>query len=327
MNALLSGVDLRLALPRSGGLFQPPEYVYALNGVDLSLTAGEVLAVVGESGSGKTSLARVLVGLVPPTHGEVHFGGQRLTGLKEHELRPLRRHLQLVFQDPSSALNPRLTVGSALEEALRFHRIVPAEQVSARVEQLLVEVGLSPDHRRAYPHQLSGGQKQRVAIARALSVEPQVLVADEVVSALDVSVRAQILELLLHLKRTRNLAMVFITHDLSLVPVIADRVLVLYLGRSVEVLPSAQLASAQHPYTRALLAAAPSLDRAPGGVRALAGEPPSPIQLPPGCAFAGRCPMVQPSCTTLVPPLVGVGPGHQLACPVVLAESSPGSGS
>lgn len=324
MSGLLSAFDLRLALPRSGGLFRASEPVHALNGVDLSLGVGEVLAVVGESGSGKTSLARVLVGLVPPTHGEVHFRGQRLTGLKEHQLRPLRRHLQLVFQDPSSALNPRMTVEAALAEALRFHRLVPPEQVSARVDQLLQEVGLAAEHRPLYPHQLSGGQKQRVAIARALSVEPQVLVADEVVSALDVSVRAQILELLLRLKRDRNLAMVFITHDLSLVPVIADRVLVLYLGRSVEVLPSAQLSAALHPYTRALLAAAPSLDRAPGGVVALGGEPPSPIQLPPGCAFAGRCPRVQPSCTTSVPPLVSLTPEHQLACPVVAAHGPPG---
>ena len=299
-----------------GGL---PRTVYAVNGVDLAVQRGEVVALVGESGSGKSTLGRTLLKLHEPDAGRIAWGGTDVTTFDDRRLRPLRRRLQMIFQDPQAALDPRMRVETLLADPLRAHRLAAKRELPARVAALLEQVGLEPDLARRYPHELSGGQRQRVGIARAISLEPELIVADEPVSALDVSVRAQILELLGELQRRLGLAFLFISHDLQVVERFADRVLVMYLGRIVESLPAASLSlHARHPYTRALLAAAPVPDPMARRARTpLPGEPPSPHVLPPGCAFAGRCAAVEPGCREGTPPLVNIGEGHRLSCPVM----------
>ena len=290
--------------------------LHAVSGVDLAVYEGETLALVGESGCGKSTLGRLLLGLLPPTQGQVFFDGQDLAALPPARLRALRRQMQLVFQDTAAALNPRWTVGQSLAEPLRIHNLCPRGEYAARGAALLTQVGLAPDLLDRYPHQLSGGQRQRVGLARALALSPRLVVCDEPVSALDVSVQAQMLNLLAALQASQGLTYVLISHDLGVVRHSADRVCVMFLGRVCEVGPTQALFSApRHPYTKFLLDSVPRPDptrRGEGGPP-LAGEIPSPVHPPSGCRFRTRCPYAQDICAQTVPPLTGAG-DHQAAC-------------
>jgi oligopeptide transport system ATP-binding protein len=292
--------------------------VKAVDGVDLTLYQGEVLGLVGESGCGKSTLARTVLQLIPPTAGSILLGGRDLAACSPRELVAARRDLQMIFQDPYASLNPRLTVFDALAEPLRVHRICPPAAIPERVAELMRTVGLAPRFMQKYPHEFSGGQRQRIAIARALAMEPKVIVADEPVSALDVSIQAQILNLLSELCRRMNLSLIFIAHDLSVVKHISDRVAVMYLGKIVELGPALDVIDRpRHPYTRALVSAIPSPHPAQEKLRQrimLPGDPPSPINPPSGCPFHTRCPYVQDRCRTTVPPLVPAGPDRVAAC-------------
>ncbi|MBK1658785.1 ABC transporter ATP-binding protein [Paracraurococcus ruber] len=292
----------------------------AVDGVDLALDAGRTLALVGESGSGKSTIARCVVRLVEPSAGEVWINGRAVHAMGRGSLPELYREAQMVFQDPNGSLNPRMTVRQVLHEPLRLHLKLDRERREARARQLVEQVGLTPAHLDRYPHELSGGQRQRIGIARALAVEPDLLILDEPTSSLDVSVRGDILALLLRLQREMRLAYLFITHDLQVVRHVADDVAVMYLGGIVESGPVAEVfARPAHPYTRALLSAAPVPEWGVTRTRLrLAGEIPSPIDPPPGCRLVGRCPLAQPGCSAARPPLVEVSPGHLSACPVTL---------
>jgi oligopeptide/dipeptide ABC transporter ATP-binding protein len=296
-------------------LGKPLATLKAVDGVSLALHAGETLAIVGESGCGKSTIGRLLLALLEPTAGTVHFDGECLGDLSETTLRTRRRHFQLIFQDPFASLNPRMTVHDIIAEPLMLHDIVPTSGRTQRVRELMQRVGLKPEQAQRYPHEFSGGQRQRIVIARALAGEPKLLICDEPVSALDVSIRAQILNLLRDLQRDLGLAMVFISHDLAVVKHIADRVAVMYLGRIVEQAPADDLfADPKHPYTRALLSAIPVT--VPNAVRQkvlLEGDVPSPIDPPSGCHFHTRCPHVTPRCRTQQPALVA-SDQHSVAC-------------
>lgn len=302
-------------------LGKPIAQVSAVDEVDLSLFPGETLGLVGESGCGKSTLGRLLLRLIDSDAGTLTFDGQNITRLSGERLRQLRRQMQLVFQDPYASLNPRMTVADTLAEPLRLHAVVSPEKRPQRVAELLTRVGLSPNHADRYPHEFSGGQRQRIGIARALAVEPRVIVCDEAVSALDVSVQAQVLNLLSDLQRELGLTLVFIAHDLAVVRHIAQRIAVMYLGRIVETGPADALFEAPaHPYTRALLSAIP-IARPPTQrvVRAtLAGDVPSPLSPPSGCRFHTRCPYAIERCRNERPnPQSVAGPadtGHQVAC-------------
>lgn len=290
--------------------------LHAVSGVDLAVYEGETLALVGESGCGKSTLGRLLLGLLPPTQGQVFFDGQDLAALPPARLRALRRQMQLVFQDTAAALNPRWTVGQSLAEPLRIHNLCPRGEYAARGAALLTQVGLAPDLLDRYPHQLSGGQRQRVGLARTLALSPRLVVCDEPVSALDVSVQAQMLNLLADLQRAQGLTYVLISHDLGVVRHSADRVCVMFLGRVCEVGPTQALFSApRHPYTKFLLDSVPRPDPTRRGESGppLAGEIPSPVHPPSGCRFRTRCPYAQDICAQTVPPLTGAG-DHQAAC-------------
>jgi len=285
--------------------------------VSLALTAGEALGLVGESGSGKSTIGRLLLGLLAPTRGRVVFDGIDLAGTPSATLRRLRRRMQLVFQDPYASLDPRRRVGEQIADGLAIHGLASGTASEARVRALLEEVGLPADHAERYPHQFSGGQRQRIGIARALATAPDFLVADEPVSALDVSVQAQVLALLGDLCRRRGLTLLFISHDLPVVRHLCARVVVLYLGRVMEEGPTDEVFSdPRHPYTRALLAAAPHLDPSRRQRHApLAGEPPSPADPPSGCVFRTRCPYAMPACAKESPALRETGAaGHRVAC-------------
>jgi oligopeptide transport system ATP-binding protein len=307
---LLELRDLRTHFPIHRGFFRRRQIgaVRAVDGVSLTLARGEVLGLVGESGCGKSTLARTLLQVVPATGGTALLDGRPLWPASAAERRAGRRALQMVFQDPYASLNPRMTVYAALAEPLRVHRICPPTEVPARVADLMGRVGLAPRFVRQYPHEFSGGQRQRIAIARALALEPRVIVADEPVSALDVSIQAQILNLLAALVRDMHLSLIFIAHDLSVVKHISDRVAVMYLGRIVELGPAAAvIARPAHPYTRALVSAipVPDPDRERSRQRiVLPGDPPSPADPPAGCPFHPRCPHAQDRCKESVPPLV-----------------------
>jgi len=292
--------------------------VKAVDGVSLSVARGEVLGLVGESGCGKSTLARTILQLVPTTAGTVVLEGRNLTAGSVAEIRDVRRDLQMVFQDPYASLNPRRTVCATLSEPLLVHRVCPPDEVPARVAKLMERVGLAPRFMRKYPHEFSGGQRQRIAIARALALEPRVIVADEPVSALDVSIQAQILNLLATLVREMNLTLIFIAHDLSVVKHISDRVAVMYLGKIVELGRAADVIERPaHPYTRALVSAIPVPDPEVERVRqriVLAGDPPSPINPPAGCAFHPRCPFAVAKCREIVPPLLAAGAEREAAC-------------
>jgi len=300
----------------AGGWFSAAPPVAAVGKVDLAVERGEMLAIVGESGCGKSTLGRLLLGLEPASAGEVRFEGRSLQGLPAREQRALRARMQLVFQNPMAALDPRLPVGAQVVEPLTIHRMPEAGSDRLAVEQLFAAVGLSAELAGRFPHQLSGGQRQRVVIARALATEPDFVVFDEPVSALDVSVQAQIIALIRGLQRERGFAGIFISHDLRVVRHIADRVAVMYLGRIVEEGPVASvLATPAHPYTQALVASVPRLKRAAGQARLrLEGDPPSASTIPTGCAFHPRCAAAQTICRSERPALSATAPERSSAC-------------
>ena len=292
--------------------------VRAVDGVSLALRQGEILGLVGESGCGKSTLGRTILQLLPASEGTVVLGGRSLTALRGAELRSARADFQMIFQDPYASLNPRMAVFDTLAEAIRAHHAVPASELPARVAALMEKVGLAPRYQRKYPHEFSGGQRQRIAIARALAVEPKLIVADEPVSALDVSIQAQIINLLAKLSREMGLTLVFISHDLSVVRHIADRIAVMYLGKIIELGPAAAVFDHPlHPYTQALVSAVPVPDPAREKLRqrvVLAGDPPSPLNPPSGCAFHPRCRFAVEACKATGPALEEISPGRDVAC-------------
>jgi len=302
--------------PRGGGLFQRGRKLLAVSDVNLAIFRGEAVGVVGESGCGKSTLGRLLLHLLPPSSGEVRFEGESLAGLHPAELRRLRQRAQMVFQDPQASLDPRRSVGAQIADGIEIHRLAPRADVADLVAKLLRQVQLDPGIAHQLPHQFSGGQRQRIAIARALATKPDFIVADEPVSALDVSVQAQIVNLLADLRSQLHLTLVFISHDLHVVRHLCDRVVVMYLGRVVEEGPTAQVfASPAHPYTRALLASTPSLHHRVTAVP-LVGEIPSAANPPSGCPFRTRCPQAAPVCADQLPLLTELphNPAHRVAC-------------
>ena len=327
-DAFLEVTDLRTHFPIEKGFFVKKQVgtVKAVDGIDLTLAKGEVLGLVGESGCGKSTLGRTILQLIPPTAGNVILAGRDLAGLKGSALRAARGDFQMIFQDPYASLNPRMTVYDTLAEAIGAHKEVSSRDMPKRVSELLERVGLSPRFVRKYPHEFSGGQRQRIAIARALAVEPKLIVADEPVSALDVSIQAQIINLLSHLTREMGLTMIFISHDLSVVKHISDRIAVMYLGRIVEVGPAVEVFERPlHPYTKALVSAVPIPDPAREKHRQrilLSGDPPSPINPPEGCTFHPRCPYVVEACKAAYPPFVEYNSARRATC-IRLREINP----
>ncbi len=317
---LLEVKGLKKYFPIKKGVFsQTVGHVKAVDDVSFTIKQGETLGLVGESGCGKTTTGRCILQLERPTSGRIVFEGVELTALSQDELRGVRRRMQVIFQDPYASLNPRMTVGQILGEPLKVHNIVSDEAARGpRVRELLVQVGLLPQHADRYPHQLSGGQRQRVGIARALAMEPSLIVCDEPVSALDVSIQAQIINLLEELQARLGLTYLFIAHDLSVVRHISDRVAVMYLGKVVELADRRALyEDPLHPYTRALLSAVPIPDPQLEARRermVLRGEVPSPLNPPAGCVFHPRCPIAVDRCSAEIPPLREIRPGHWAAC-------------
>ncbi len=320
--ALLEVENLIKKFPIRGGLLgRPVAYVHAVSGVSFALEQGKTLGLVGESGSGKTTLARALLRLITPDEGRIVFNGKDLTKLSASKLRKLRRDFQMIFQDPYSSLNPRMDVETILSEGLKVHGVGNKAKRRERVAELLKTVGLPPDAARKYPHVFSGGQRQRIGIARALSLLPKLIICDEPVSALDVSIQAQILNLLNDLKRDFGLTYLFISHDLKVVRHLSDRIAVMYLGKIMEHLPTSKLFETKHPYTQALLEAVPDPRSVGRPRRLLEGEIPSPVNPPSGCVFRTRCPYAEEICQREVPMLRELTPGQEVACH--LAEKIP----
>ncbi|WP_316184552.1 dipeptide ABC transporter ATP-binding protein [Bradyrhizobium sp. SZCCHNRI1003] len=315
---LLSVRDLTKAFPIRGGLLKRQiGSVRAVDGVNFDIGASETFGLVGESGCGKSTTGRCVLRLIEPSSGELRFEGKDVMSLSGDRLRALRRDIQIIFQDPYASLNPRMTVGAIIGEALTIHGLAATrQQYEARIVHLLETVGLQADHMTRYPHEFSGGQRQRIGIARALAVEPKLIICDEPVSALDVSIQAQVINLLEDLQQKFGIAYLFVAHDLSVVEHISRRVAVMYLGRIVETAAARQLYSApKHPYTEALLSAVPIPDPSVKRKRIrLKGEVPSPINPPPGCHFHTRCPLAKDICSKEVPALKESAPGHLVAC-------------
>ncbi len=319
-DSILELRDVKTHFPITHGFLMKRDLgtVKAVDGVTLSLGRGEVLGLVGESGCGKSTLARTIMQLVPTTGGAVILEGKNLTTGSAADVHDIRRNLQMVFQDPYASLNPRMTVYATLSEPLLVHGVCSAAEAPARVAELMKLVGLAPRFLQKYPHEFSGGQRQRIAIARALALEPKIIIADEPVSALDVSIQAQILNLLAQLVRRMNLSLVFIAHDLSVVKHISDRVAVMYLGKIVELGPASDVIDRpRHPYTRALVSAIPTpnpdIERSRQRI-VLPGDPPSPMNPPAGCAFHPRCLYAKEVCKAAVPPLRPIEPDRTVAC-------------
>ena len=311
--------NLKKYFPITGGILSKTVgNVFAVDGVSFFLDKEETLGLVGESGCGKTTAGRVILRLIELTDGEIYFEGQDITRLPKAEMRDLRRHMQIIFQDPYASLNPRMTVGNILGEPLRIHKVAKGQALEDRVAELLEKVGLHPDHRRRYPHEFSGGQRQRIGIARALALNPKLIVADEPVSALDVSIQAQVINLLDDLKREYGLSYLFIAHDLSVVEYMSDRVAVMYLGKLVELAAADELyRNPKHPYTQALLSAVPIPNpRSEKKRQILEGDVPSPINPPKGCHFHTRCSYRVDDCSQFEPAFSDTGNGHYVACPV-----------
>jgi len=316
---LLKVRDLVKHFPVRGGVLKRQiGKVHAVDGVSFELAAGQTLGVVGESGCGKSTMGRCLLRLIEPTSGQVWFDGKEVTALEAEDLRAMARQMQIIFQDPYASLNPRMTVAAIIGEALTIHKLAPTKQAwQDRIVELLETVGLNADHMRRYPHEFSGGQRQRIGIARALAVNPRLIVCDEAVSALDVSIQAQVINLLEDLQAQLGLTYIFIAHDLSVVEHISDRVAVMYLGRIVELASARDLyTTPRHPYTEALLSAVPIPDPTLRRKRImLQGDVPSPINPPAGCHFHTRCPKAQhPRCSTERPALEQAADGHWVAC-------------
>jgi oligopeptide transport system ATP-binding protein len=314
---LLEVTDLVKHYPlRSGILRRKAGTVHAVDGVSFSLHPGETLGLVGESGCGKSTVARSVLRLVEPTSGSIRIDGTDITHLSKTELRPVRRSMQIVFQDPFASLNPRMTAGDIVGEPLSVHGLASGRDKQERVARLFEQVGLRPDQMRNYPHQFSGGQRQRICIARALALGPRLIVCDEPVSALDVSIQAQVINLLIDLQREQNFSYLFIAHDLAVVAHISHRVAVMYLGRIVEIADKSELfKNPRHPYTQALLASVPVADPRVRRLKPLVdGDVPSPVDPPSGCAFHTRCRYAMERCKVERPMLRDAGPRHQVAC-------------
>ena len=329
-NLLLQVSDLRKYFPVRKGLFATVSgHVKAVDGVSFEIRHGETLGLVGESGCGKTTAGRTILRLIEPTSGEVLFNGTSVFRLKNEDIRKIRKEMQIIFQDPYGSLNPRMTVGGIVMEGMIAHGMYERTERIERTQALLERVGLDREHFYRYPHEFSGGQRQRIGIARALAVEPRFIVCDEPVSALDVSIQAQIINLLSDLKGELGLSYLFIAHDLSVVEHISDRVAVMYLGRVVEQAPSEEIfRSPLHPYTKILLESVPSLEMRREKRHVIAGDVPSPLNPPAGCPFHTRCPEVMDVCRTEVPAVIEKSPGHSIACHLYTIEgSSPRSAS
>ncbi|SDK99348.1 peptide/nickel transport system ATP-binding protein [Modicisalibacter muralis] len=315
----LSGDFLEQLRFQRGKLVRRQEFVHAINGVDIDVKRGEALCVVGESGCGKSTVARMVMGLLSPTRGEIRYAGERIDHLSPRQLLPYRRRMQMIFQNPYASLNPRMTIQQTLEEPLRFHHPDwSRERIRQQVAEVMASVGIDPEWGKRFGHEFSGGQRQRIAIARALAVDPEFIVADEPISALDVSIQAQVLNLMMDAQESRQLTYLFITHDLAVVEHFGTRVVVMYLGRVCEVAETHTLFSQpRHPYTQALLSAIPRLeDDRPEYIR-LSGEVPTPVNLPSGCVFHGRCPHANERCRREVPRAIPIGHGAQVACHAV----------
>lgn len=319
-NPILEVKDLKQYFPIKGGILgRTINHVKAVDGISFTIYEGETVSIVGESGCGKSTTGRSILRLEDPTSGEIRFNGQDLLSLNKRKMREMRKDLQVIFQDPFASLNPRQTVRRILEEAMEILNVVPKKQRGKRAVELLEQVGLRADFIDRYPHEFSGGQRQRIGIARALAVEPKLIICDEAVSALDVSVQAQVLNLLKKLQRDYKLTYLFISHDLGVVRHISDRVIVMYLGNIVEIGDKKSLfENPQHPYTKALLSAIPDPTRKRNKERImLKGDVPSPIDPPSGCRFHTRCPMATEQCKLKKPEFTQVGPEHFVACDLI----------